>query len=339
MKFNLRDQSFWPANRTAIIAEIGINHGGDEALALEMIQTAHKNGADFVKLQSYITKEFLHEDCAYFESIKSMELSFEAQKRLFKKAKEMGINLASTPFDFHSADLVDEFEPPFFKVASMDNDNVPLLRYIAQKGRIVIVSCGMANLSDVQKIVKIMEEAGNEKLILLHCISDYPAKPEDLNLSMINLLKQTFGYPAGLSDHAIGLFSSFIAASLGAAVIEKHFTIDKSLAEKYPDADHEISILPEELRCLREFCETAPVMTGNSQKGFTEKETAKGQEIKRGLYARRDIEGGDKISLENTMLLRPVRGIKAALWDEVNGKTAKRKILRHQPILFSDLNL
>jgi len=329
----------WPPDRTAIVAEIGLNHGGDETLAWKMIQSAYNNGADFVKLQTFVMEDFFHSSLPYYNNIKNMGLSSDAQKRLFKKAANKNIKLITTPFDRTTVDLTEEFNPPTYKVASMDNDNTPLIRYIAEKNRPVIVSCGMADLDEIQRVVQIMEEAGNKKLVLLHCISDYPTKIDDLNLSMIRFLSDTFGYPVGLSDHSIGLHSSFVAASLSAAVIEKHFTTDRSLKDKYPDADNDISILPHELKELRIFCESVRIMRGKIPRQFTANEQEGRLAYRRGLYARRDIKAGEKISLKNTVFLRPVKGIKAGDWDNVVGKEIKKSISKYQPITYSDLGL
>lgn len=329
----------WPQNRVAVIAEIGVNHGGDENLAWKMIESAHENGADFVKLQSFVIKEFFHPSLEYYSNAKSLGLALDKQRNLFKRAKQNGIELITTPFDFTSVDMVEEFDPAAYKVASMDNDNIPLLRYIAGKGRPVLVSCGMAGLGDVEKIVSVMRQADNDKLVLLHCVSDYPTRPEDVNLAMIGLLEKTFGCFAGLSDHSIGITSSQIAVSLGACVVEKHFTIDKTLAEKIPDADHNISIEPVELSVLREFCESVCVMMGAAPRMLTENEIEGRKKFKRGLYARKNIEAGEKVNLENVILLRPAKGVPAGHWDQVEGARVERNISKHQPIMFSDISL
>lgn len=329
----------WPQNRTAIVAEVGTNHGGDKDLAWEMIISAHENGADFVKLQSFVTEEFFHSSLEYYSSTKSLELSFEEQQVLFKKAGEEGIKLITTPFDFKSVDLVNEFAPAAFKIASMDNDNIPLLRYVAEKQMPIIVSTGMADLGEIQKIVEVVHSTGNDRLILLHCISDYPPKPEDLVLSMIDVLKSAFNQFVGFSDHTVGITSSCIAISMGVAVIEKHFTTDRSLAKRFPDADHEISIEPGELRNLREISESVPIMIGHAPRQLTENEV-KGRTIfRRGLYARRDISAGENLTLGNTVFLRPVKGISVGKWDEVSGMKVNKNIPKNTPIFFSDIGL
>ena len=329
----------WPEGRTAVIAEVGINHGGDEDLAWEMIKSAHLNGADFVKLQTYITEEFFHPSLSYFDSTKSMELSVDSQRDLFRKAKSEGIKLITTPFDFTSVDMVREFDLPAYKIASMDNDNVPLMRYIAEEKKPVMVSTGMAHMEEIQKVVDVFTEAGNEKLVLLHCVSDYPTKPVDVNLSMMQLYMETFNCPTGLSDHSLGIASALAAVSLGATVIEKHFTTDKALFEKIPDADHDISIEPFELKELRDFCEMLPAMMGVAPRTLTEGEKARRRDSRRGLYAVRDIQKGEKVCTENVILLRPVNGIHAGRWDEVCGREMIKRIKKGQPITDTDLGL
>lgn len=329
----------WPADRTAIIAEVGINHVGDEALAWEMICAAHENGADFVKIQSYITEEFMHPSLPYFAEVKAMELSLDFQAELFEKARKNKIKLMTTPFDFKSMDALEGFDMPAYKVASMDNDNIPLLRYIIAKGKPVIVSCGMADLGELEGVVRISEELKNDKLVLLHCISDYPTMAEDLNLEVMETLGRAFDVPIGLSDHSIGVHSCYIAASRGAAVIEKHFTLDRSLHEKYPDADHNISIMPDELKELRRFCESVPVMTGSARRTLTKGEAEGRKTIRRGLYAKRDIKCGEELSLDNTVMLRPVKGISAGRWDDVVGRKTTSDIAKGEPILYSNMGM
>lgn len=329
--------SGWPRGRAAIVAEIGVNHGGDGNLAWEMIRSAHKSGADFVKLQSFVTEDFFHPSVEYYSDTKSLELSLDRQRELFRKAGEGGIRLITTPFDFASVDMAEEFDPPAHKIASMDNDNIPLIRYIAEKGRPLLLSCGMAEIGDIEKAVSVIRKTGNDKFVLLHCVSDYPAKPENLNLSMIGFLREVFGCPVGFSDHCIGLKGSQIALSLGAALIEKHFTIDKGLAEKIPNADHGISIEPAELETLSGFCESVKIMMGDAPRRLTETETEGRRKFKRGIYAKKDIKAGETLGLENSSFLRPVKGLRAGQWDSVDGRKVTRDIQKNSPILPSDI--
>jgi len=329
----------WTGNRTVIIAEVGINHGGDEALAWDMILSAHKNGADFVKLQSFITNEFFHPSLSYYSDTESMELSSEAQTKIYENAAHEGIKLITTPYDISSVDTADRFNPYAHKIASMDNNNERLISYIAKKQRPVIVSCGMASLSEIHEIVNLFQKEKNDKLVLLHCVSNYPTKAKDLNLSMIPFLKETFNVFVGFSDHSIGLDADFIAISLGASIIEKHFTIDRSLANKYPEADHDISIEPDELKRLREFSESASVMLGKAPRIISEEEVNGRLEYRRGIYASLDIHPGRELTEKNTIFLRPVRGIEAGLWKTIKGQKAKRFIPSFAPVVYSDIGL
>jgi sialic acid synthase SpsE len=329
----------WPDHRSAIIAEVGMNHGGDESLAWEMIQAAHENGADFVKLQTYSTERFFHPSLSYFGSSKKMELSSDSTARLFKKAKSIGAFLISTPFDIENVDLLETFAPPLYKVASMDNDNYPLIESISKKGRPLIISCGMASIEEIQRVVDVVKDTGNDQLILLHCVSDYPADPASLNLNMIPYLTDLTNVPIGFSDHAIGMHSSYLAVFLGAVVVEKHFTTDRKLESKIPDADHKISFEPSELKDLRVFCEAIPTMKGVAPRKISKGETSGRKNFRRGIFAKRHIKVGEPLTLENTIFLRPVGGIPAGRWDQIEEKKAVRSINAMQPIQFSDLGL
>lgn len=329
----------WPGARPAVIAEVGMNHGGSPELAWEMIVSAHQNGADFVKLQSYVTEEFFHPSLSYLQSTKSMELSFESQAMLFRKAKDAGIRLVTTPFDFKSVDFAEQNELPFHKIASMDNDNIPLIECIASTKRPVLVSCGFAKTSEIEKILEVFERTGNDKLVLLHCVSDYPAKNENMNLEAIRYMNKAFGVPVGLSDHSMGIECAKVGLSLGAVVVEKHFTTDRGLLEKIPDADHDISITPDELKELAAFAKKLQEMLGKAPRKITANEANGRKGMRRGLYARQDVQPGDQLSLGNTILLRPVEGIAAGHWDEIAGKAFKNAVKKGFPIHFHDLVL
>ena len=337
MRTDIEHWPGWPDNRPAIIAEVGMNHGGDESLAWEMIQAAHENGADFVKLQTYSTERFFHPSLTYFNSTKSMELSCEATTELFINSEKKGIQLFTTPFDLESVDFIDKFSPKLYKVASMDNDNTPLIEHIAQKGKPVIVSCGMASFDEIYQVLETVKKTGNDQLVLLHCISDYPAKPESLNLEMIPYLKNKFNVPIGFSDHAIGLHSAFMASAMGASMVEKHFTTDRKLTDQMPDADHDISIEPQELSELIAFAEDASLMRGKAPRQITSGEEEGRTAFRRGLYTRKAVKAGEKLSLENTVLLRPVKGIAANQWTDVFGKSFLREIKAMEAINLSDL--
>lgn len=325
----------WPRARTAVVAEVGLNHGGDVEVAWEMIQSAHRHGADFVKLQSFDTAKLLHPSLDYYEATRALELSRSAQESLFVRARSESIALVTTPFDTPSLELAEAFNPPFHKVASMDVDNMPLLTRVAETGRPVIVSCGMASNEEIADVVNVMSACGNDKLVLLHCVSDYPAEERSLNLAMIPFLQDRFHTFVGLSDHTVGLTGAHVASSLGAAVVEKHFTLDRSLAASMPAADHELSMEPEELGALRRFFESVPIVMGKAPRTLTVNEEAGRHTYRRGIYAGRDIAAGETLELENVTFLRPVKGLPAGAWNDVRGRRAACHIAAESPITAS----
>lgn len=329
----------WPANRTAIVAEVGINHGGGATLAWEMIVAAHAHGADFVKLQSFHTEDFFHPSLDYYESTRRLELSEDAQADLFTRAKAAGIALVTTPFDARSLALAERFAPAFHKIASMDADNGPHLERLAATGRPLVLSCGMADMTEIETAVHTIRRAGNDKLVLLHCVSDYPAASETLNLAMLPLLHETHGVPVGLSDHSLGLDGAKVAASLGVAIIEKHFTLDRGMAKAMPDADHELSIEPDELASLRRFCEAVPRMMGTAPRQLTTNEQMGRRAFRRGIYAARDIAAGEQLDARNVAFLRPAEGIPVGAWPKVRGREAHRALVTGEAIAFTDVGL
>ena len=247
-----------------IIAEIGANHNGDMDLAKKMIDSAIMCGCDAVKFQSWDNKSlisktgykqntvFTDSKKKHFGSLEQMVDKYYLRKEQHFELKNYciakGIDFCSTPFSKEEVDLLNELEVEFFKVASMDINNYPLLRYLAKFDKPILLSTGMANLGEIEKAVKIIEKEGNSKIIILHCVAVYPPEDKDLNLKNISMLQKTFGYPVGFSDHTIGFAAPLASVALGACIIEKHFTTDKDL----PGWDHEISANPEEMKIIVE---------------------------------------------------------------------------------------
>ncbi len=303
-----------------------------------MIAAAHDAGADYIKLQSFVMEDFFSPMLDYYDETASFELSFDQQKELFAFARERGISLISTAFDVKSADYLDQFNIEAYKIASMDLNNYPLIRHVAAKGKPVFLASGMASLEEIESAVNNFKQAGGKDFALLHCVSDYPANIEDINLRFMLRLKELFGCPVGLSDHTLGLDSALMAASLGATIIEKHFTTNRDLAADFPGADHDISIVPEELKQLRAFCERVPVILGASERTFTENEYKGMTEMRRGWYARKDISSGKIFSLENVVALRPVRGIPVSEEKKVLGKKSVKDIKRGVALQYKDID-
>ncbi|MFW5794999.1 MAG: N-acetylneuraminate synthase, partial [Bacillota bacterium] len=240
-----------------IIAEAGVNHNGDLEIAKKLINTAVNAGADAVKFQTFsanrlVTKnapkanyqnETTDKNESQYEMLKKLELSFEEHKILKKYCAENNILFLSTPFDFESVDLLEALEVELYKIGSGDLNNIPLLKYIADKNKPLIVSTGMSNLAEVEEAVMAVKETGDNELVLLHCVSNYPAKYENINLKAMNTLKTAFNVQVGYSDHTLGIEIPIAAVAMGAKVIEKHFTLDKTM----DGPDHRASLNPEEL--------------------------------------------------------------------------------------------
>ncbi|MDB9340923.1 N-acetylneuraminate synthase family protein [Nodularia spumigena CS-589/07] len=251
---------FCDVSRAYLIAEIGVNHNGDVDLAKQMIDAAKKAGADAVKFQTFSAdslvsletpkvnyqKNTTSPDETHYDMIRRLELDHQAHYELFNYCTEKSIDFLSTPYDVDSAQFLLKLGVKLFKTASADIVDLPLQRYIASTGNPTIVATGMAGLGEIEQVVDLYEEVGNPNLVLLHCVSNYPCSDQSLNLRAMNTLAQAFSLPVGFSDHSEGFLAAVIAVSMGAKVIEKHFTLDKAMS----GPDHRASSTPEEFAQL-----------------------------------------------------------------------------------------
>lgn len=321
-----------PRRRATIIAEVGLNHGGDPDLAWEMIESAWEHGADLVKLQSFASGGLLHPSLPYAADMEGMMLSMRQHEDLFERAARRGIRLMTTPFDAAMLALCVRHRVPAVKVASMDLDNTAHLRAVASSGLPVLVSCGMGCHADIEAALVTLREAGCTDVTLLHCISDYPARLEDMQLAEIPRLAARFGVPVGLSDHSLGLEASCMALALGASVIERHFTTDPALAERIPGADHDISITPRQLRELRLAAERTALALGGAERTLAPQEVEGRTASRRGLYARTRLAAGHILREEDVTALRPVAELPASALDLVLGRPCPHDIAPLAPI-------
>lgn len=304
-----------------VIAEIGANHNGDMDLARAMIQSAVDCGADAVKFQSWnstslIAKEEYDRNQSYddspkkhFGSLKEMVEQYYLRPEQHHELKDfcdrLGVDFVSTPFSDKEVDLLQNCDVPFFKVASMDINNFQLLRYLADKGKPIVLSTGMARMWEIDKAVELLTNLGVVDIALLHCISIYPPKDEDIHLNNISMLQQAFGLPVGLSDHSIGFSIPLASVVLGACIIEKHFTTDKDL----PGWDHEISADPSELRVI---CGEAPKIAaslGNYQRTVSQAEEDKKAKFRRSVVVKHDLPRGHILQEKDLTSKRPGTGI------------------------------
>jgi len=322
-----------------IIAEIGANHNGDMELAKKIIDKAVECGVDAVKFQSWTNKSLIsrseyeknqrYDDSPkkHFGSLEEMVEKYYLRREQHFLLKEYcdqkGVQFCSTPFSNEEVDLLEELEVPFYKVASMDINNYRLLKYIGEKGKPVILSTGMSTIAEIDNAVKVIEKTGNKKIIILHCVSLYPPEPEDIHLNNILLLQKMYpNYPIGFSDHTIGTSVPIASVALGAAVIEKHFTLDKDL----PGWDHEISADPEEMKYIVEESKIVSKALGNYHRTVTEAEEEKKLKFRRSIVVTRDMRKGEVIEESDITFKRPGTHISPDQMQYVIGRKLNRDL-------------
>ncbi len=332
-----------------IIAEIGANHNGDMELARELIDSAKSCGCDAVKFQSWtpdslIAKEEYDRNQRYddspkkhFGSLKEMVEKYylrpEQHHELKRYCDKIGIEFCSTPFSEDEADLLEELGVHFYKIASMDINNPGFLKHVAGKGKPIILSTGMATLAEIENAVKTIEHEGNHDIILLHCIAIYPPAYEDINLNNILMLRQTFGYPVGFSDHTIGISIPLASVALGSCMIEKHFTLDKDL----PGWDHEVSANPEEMKVIVEESRNIARALGTYRRVVSQAEEEKKLKFRRSVVASEDFKRGHVLTENDLLYKRPGKSICPDEARYVIGRKLKRDLFTDDLVRWEDL--
>ena len=325
-----------------IIAEMSGNHNQSIERALQIVDAAAEAGADAVKLQTYTADTMTIKGALTIEDENSLwkgrelhELYQEAytpwewHETIFKRAREKGLEIFSSPFDETAVDFLSDLGVNVFKIASFENTDWPLLKKVAQTGKPVIMSTGVSQLSDIDQSVRVLRENGCKELILLKCTSTYPASPEDTNLNTIPHLKTMFNCHVGLSDHTMGIGAPIAAVALGAPIIEKHFTLDRNDG----GVDSVFSIEPEELKNLCIESERASLALGSVKYGIQKKET-KSLLYKRSIFVSKDIKEGDEFTKDNIKIIRPGTGLHTKHYDTVLGKKARKNISTGTPLNF-----
>ena len=314
------------------IAEAGLNHNGDIKIAKQMIDKAIESGVDAIKFQTYKSEEFLTESSEYFNFFKNVELSFEEFEEISNYAKNKNFTFFSAPFDITSADFLNQINVPCFKIASSDLTNMPLIRHIAKMKKPMIISTGIGTMPEIEDAINWCLLEDNTQLALLHCVANYPALPEEANLNAINTMMNKFSFPIGYSDNGESTLVDLTAVSMGASIIEKHFTLDKKL----DGPDHSFSIEPSGLKQLVSQLTVIEKMKGTGLKIPNPSETSNSNAIRKSITAKNNIEEGEEFSKNNLSIKRPSGGIEPKHWDTVLKKKSNKFIKKDTIIHWED---
>ena len=309
------------------IAEMSANHAGKLENAMAIIYAAKEAGADCLKIQTY-TADTMTLNCrseyfqihdgglwdgyCFYDLYRDAGTPWEWQGQIKEECEKLGMDFLSTPFDKTSVDFLEELGVGAYKIASFELTDIPLIKYVASKGKPMIVSCGLGSEQEIQDMIDAAKEMGNDQLVLLKCTSEYPAKFEDMRLSLIPDMKQRFGLPVGLSDHSMGHLAAVVGVSLGACVIEKHFCLDRRI--KNPDS--EFSMEPAEFAEMVRNVDLAKASLGEPVYQLAETE-AVGRKYRRSLFAGRDISAGEAFTEENVRCVRPAAGLPPIMYSQV----------------------
>lgn len=337
MDITINGRKIGPGHPPYIIAELSANHNGNIERAFETIKAAHDNGADAIKIQTYTadtmtidcdTEEFmirggLWDGYKLYDLYKWAETPFEWHRAIFDYAAGIGITLFSTPFDESAVDLLESLNTPAYKIASFEATDLPLIRYVAGKGKPMIMSTGMCSEQEIEEAVTAAREGGCKEIVLLHCISSYPAPIDQANLKQMPNLAERFNSIPGLSDHTLGTTASVAAVALGACLIEKHFTLSRQ--DRGPDS--EFSIEPVELKRL--CLDTHDAWSALGAAGYErQKVEESSKRYRRSLYFVKDMKAGQAISESDIRRIRPGYGVAPKHFDEVIGRTVKADVKR-----------
>lgn len=329
-----------------IIAEMSANHAGSLTRAKEIIHAAKEAGADCLKIQTY-TPDTITIDCdnPYFqigdgtwsgENLYSLYgkayTPWDWQPILKEEADKVGIDFLSTPFDNTAVDFLEEMGIDFYKIASFEMVDLPLISYVASKGKPIIMSTGMATLDEIEEAVQAIYNTGNRQLALMKCSSAYPADPAQMNLRTIADMKERFCVPVGLSDHSMGSFSAATSVALGGCLIEKHFCLGREIE----NPDSSFSMTPDEFRAMVQDVRKVEAAMGQTFYGPMEHERTN-LVFRRSIFVVQDIRAGEALTKDNIRVIRPAAGLKPKYYEEVLGKCATHDLKRGTPLAWDDL--
>jgi len=335
--------------RVLIIAEIGCNHNGDVQLAKKLVEAAADAGADAAKFQSFIPEDMIAKNSpkadyqikatgteeSQFQRLKRMQLSQREQEELKHFCMKKEILFCSSPFDHQSAEILNKLNVSFFKIPSGEITNIPLLKHIRSFRKPIILSTGMSNLGEVEDALNAIGDECSKDVILLHCLSDYPARWEDVNLKAMQTLKNAFHLPVGFSDHTQGTELALVAVGMGAVVIEKHITIDRNME----GGDHKASLEPHEFKYMVETIHRLRIALGDGVKRCTLSEQNVRDVARKSIVAIRNIRKDEIIGKNDLAIKRPGTGISPKFIEKIVGSRARNEILKDHVIKWSQLDI
>lgn len=343
----MNNLNFDTNNKVFIVAELSANHGNSIDIAIETIKAAKRSGADAIKLQTYtpntltidsnkddfiINNGSLWDGQNFYSLYKNAYTPWEWHQELFEVAKKEGLICFSSPFDKTAVDFLEELDNPIYKIASFEITDIPLIEYIASKGKPIILSTGIAEKNDIKLALQTIRSKNSNKIVLLKCTSSYPAPLEEANLLTLTNYYRAFNVIPGLSDHTLGDIAPIVATSLGAKVIEKHFILDKSLG----GPDSSFSLDENEFTLMVNKIRNTEKALGSITYNLTEKQK-KGKDFSRSIYVIKDINIGDTITSQNIKSIRPGFSMHPKFFNEIIGKKAKSNLKYGDRISFNDI--
>lgn len=334
-------------DKVYIIAEAGVNHNGDINIALELIKNAKKIGVDCIKFQTFKTEKIVSQSSpkasyqlevtdkneSQYEMLKKLELSYSEFKILKDECDRLSIDFLSTPYSFEDVDTLDKLNVNAFKIASGQLTELPFLRYVAKFNKPIILSTGMANISNIFDAVNCIREHNNNEITVLQCTTNYPSKIEDANIRSMNSIKYSCNVDIGYSDHVPNNFACFAAVSLGAKIIEKHFTLDKNMI----GPDHSSSLDVKEFEELIYGIRKIESALGSSIKKPSSVEIKNSYGMKRSIVVNKDLKSGDIITKDDIEFKRPLNGLEPNYYDIILGKKVAFNIKKDSPIQLKDI--
>lgn len=337
MSFRIGQREIGSDRPAFVIAEAGVNHNGEVEIGKHLIEEAARAGADAVKFQAFRPEEITTRRAAkaeyqdrttsggggQYEMLRELSLSAEEQQQLRDYCADIEIPYLCTPYDSESVELLESLEVEAYKISSSDITNIPLLRFVAEQGRPVILSTGMSNLGEVEDAVTTLRSGlDRDELCLLHCLSAYPAPHEDLNLSAIRTLRAAFDLPVGFSDHTTGTMAAGWARAIGACILEKHFTLDRNMS----GPDHRASLEPDELEEYVATVRAVEEALGDGRKRVMPSERSNKSKLRKSLVANRPIPAGEILQRNDLAAKRPATGLSPLVVDSVVGRRTRKKL-------------